>query len=356
MDYAEFSDPLLRAALWAGLGAILLSMFFLAYIVALRLTLIERQRRDKYFLTAWRPVMLATIAGEPVNLPALKKSEHQAFLKLWNHFQESLRGESKSRLNNLALRCGIEQIVTPMLRYRGVRPRLIAIFTLGHLRNQSAWKDLVTLSNDPHPLLSICAARALLQIDSARACPMLMPALMARGTWSIAKVTAMLSEAGADTVSKPLVAAITAIIKEPGTTFKLARLLHFLDAAHTEQASEAILRVLEVATDDDIVAACLRALRDPRGLEFARAHLAHPTWFVRIQAARALGRLGTPQDRNRLLALLGDPEWWVRYRAAQAIVALPMITREELENMRAALNDRFAADILKQAIAESAVA
>lgn len=355
MDYAALSDPLLRTALWAGLGAVLVSMLLLVYIVVLRLTLIERHRRDQRFMATWRPIMLATIAHEPVILPVLTKPERHAFLKLWNHFQESLRGEARSRLNDLALQCRIGEVVRPMLRERSVRDRLIAIFTLGHLHDHAAWQDLVTLAADPHPLLSICAARALLQIDSARALHVLMPAFIARGDWSVAKVTAMLSEAGADAISLPLVNAVTtltAIAKEDETTFKLARLLQFLDAAHTEQAAEAILHVLEVATDHGIIAACLRALRDPRGLEFVRAYVSHPIWFVRIQAARALGRLGGHQDRERLVALLSDPVWWVRYRAAQAIVALPMTTRGELENMRAALKDRFAADILKQAIAE----
>jgi HEAT repeat protein len=371
LDYAALSDPLLRIALWAGLGAILVSMLMLVYIVVLRIMLIERQREEQRFLSIWRPIMLNTVEGEPVTSPALKKSGYGAFLKLWNHFQESLRGDSSSRLSQLAVRCGIEPVVRNMLNDRSVRTRLVAIFTLGHLRDQAAWQDLVRLSRDNHPVVSICAARALLQIDPGRALPMLMPSLTGRGDWSIAKVTAMLAESGADAISAPLVAAVKSVVEgsarsdasnaansfnSPGTTFKLARLLHFLGCAHTGQAAEAILRVLEVATDDAIIAACLRALHDPRGLEIARAHITHPTWFVRIQAARALGRLGSAGDCDRLVALLSDPVWWVRYRAAQAIVALPTTTPETLENVRTALADPFAVDILRQAIAEGAAA
>src|SRR3954467_8809761 len=99
LDYAALSDPLLRAALWAGFAAIILAMLLLVYIVVLRLVLIENRHREERFVARWRPLMLAAIANAPEAPPALARSEHHSFLRLWNHFQESLRGESKLRLN-----------------------------------------------------------------------------------------------------------------------------------------------------------------------------------------------------------------------------------------------------------------
>jgi len=74
---------------------------------------------------------------------------------------------------------------------------------------------------------------------------------------------------------------------------------------------------------------------------------------VRVQAARALGRVGERSDAERLVALLGDAQWWVRYRAAQALLELPALSRADLDALRASLTDRFAADMLSQAMAES---
>jgi HEAT repeat protein len=82
--------------------------------------------------------------------------------------------------------------------------------------------------------------------------------------------------------------------------------------------------------------------------------LAHPDWQVRVLAAKALGRIGDRSDVDRLVALLADREWWVRYRAAEALLELPALTRADLEALRASLTDRFAADMLSQAMAESA--
>jgi hypothetical protein len=72
-----------------------------------------------------------------------------------------------------------------------------------------------------------------------------------------------------------------------------------------------------------------------------------------MQAARLVGRMGRPEDASRLEKLLADQEWWVRYRAAKALVALPGIGRASLERLRARLDDRYASDILGQALAEA---
>jgi HEAT repeat protein len=85
----------------------------------------------------------------------------------------------------------------------------------------------------------------------------------------------------------------------------------------------------------------------------ARERLAHPEWIVRVAAAQALRRIGAPEDLPRLSRLLGDGNWWVRHRAAQALCALPGVARAELQALAATLEDRFAADALAQALADS---
>ncbi|MNN48196.1 hypothetical protein D3C81_1626630 [compost metagenome] len=65
-----------------------------------------------------------------------------------------------------------------------------------------------------------------------------------------------------------------------------------------------------------------------------------------------LGRIGEHPDVNRLIPLLADAEWWVRYRAAQSLVGIPFLSMAEIELLRNNLSDRFARDMLGQAIAE----
>jgi HEAT repeat protein len=73
---------------------------------------------------------------------------------------------------------------------------------------------------------------------------------------------------------------------------------------------------------------------------------------VRGQTAKVLGRIGEHSDVNRLIPLLADAEWWVRYRAAQALVGVPFLSMAEIELLRHNLADRFARDMLAQALAE----
>lgn len=162
----------------------------------------------------------------------------------------------------------------------------------------------------------------------------------------------MLIDAGAARTTLPLAAAAEAAALGDDARRQVPRLLRLLDVAHVERAASAIRRILRKARDDEVIAACLLALRDPREIETVRGFLAHPSWAVRMAAARALGRIAAPEDRRRLVDLLSDPHWWVRYHAAKALIGLPFVKVEDLQKVRAVLPDRFAADMLGQVIAE----
>jgi HEAT repeat protein len=84
--------------------------------------------------------------------------------------------------------------------------------------------------------------------------------------------------------------------------------------------------------------------------------LSDPRWQVRLQAAQALGRMGTPRDERYLVRALEDPAWWVRYRAARALAALPSIDLHKLHQLSDSIEDRYGRDILRQVIAERELA
>ena len=54
-----------------------------------------------------------------------------------------------------------------------------------------------------------------------------------------------------------------------------------------------------------------------------------------------------------LVWLMGDSVWWVRYRAAQALLKLKGMTRPQVQAIRETLGDKFARDMLDQAVAEA---
>ncbi|HVS27516.1 MAG TPA: HEAT repeat domain-containing protein [Burkholderiales bacterium] len=344
---SAYSDPALKFMLRVGLAVLGITLLLLLHTLLLRARLMRRQRRERQFVEKWQPLLMQGMTTVPKFLPRVPKSEWHIFLSLWIHFQETVREESRLKLNQLAWTCGMDHAARQLLDHRSVRTRLMAVTTLGHLQDKNAWARLKSIVNDRHPLLSLAAARALTQIDAKAALPELLPLFTRRHDWPLNKIANILNEAGPDVASAPLTQIVQSAAPE-----QFPRLVRLLDCAHGEQALPALRRIMFATTDDGVISACLQELRDPHDAGFARAQMGHRSWFVRVQAVSALGRLGTRDDCDLLIAPLSDPIWWVRYRAAQALASLPAITLAEVQQIRENSSDRFARDILAQVIAE----
>jgi len=107
---------------------------------------------------------------------------------------------------------------------------------------------------------------------------------------------------------------------DPGVRFWAATLL----APYPTLATPALVaRTADV--DANVRAAAVETLAGRSGrrpLAAAIRLLEDPKWFVRVHAARAVGRLGAPADVARVVPLLGDERWWVRSAAKDALRTL----------------------------------
>ena len=340
------SDPILAAAFWTGTGALLLTLLLGLQIIRLRVGLRARERLQARTHARWRPILNAAIVGDsPAELPRLAASERLHFIKLWVHLHSSLRGDAGAALNEIARRLGLDVDARAMLGRRARTERLLAALMLGHLGDREAWAPLLRLAGLDDPALSLTALWALVRIDPQAAAEYLTPLFVEREDWAMSHVAGILQQAGA-----PVAAVLAGMLPRLGPA-RLPRALRIAEALRVELPAEALAAAL-ASTDIAIVTAALRSVNSPLLQEPVRALLAHEDWQVRVQAAKALGRIGQPPDVARLTALLADREWWVRYRAAQALVELPWLKRADLEALRASLEDRYAADMLAQVIAE----
>ena len=342
-------DPVLAVAFWIGMGVLLLTLLLGLQIVRLRMALRRRQRREERVLARWRPILAAAIAGEPPgDLPPLPRAERVYFIKLWVHLQASLRGEASASLNAIAHRLGLDREARAMLVGRARSERLLAGLLLGHLRDRDAWPELQRLAGLTDVTLSLTALWALVRIDPAAAAAYLTPMFVARDDWAMSHVAGVLRQAPAP-VANVLLELLPALPRE-----RLPRALRIADALQVEVPDTLLARALDDDRDGAvaIVTAALRLVRLPGSRERVRALLAHGDWQVRVQAAKALGRIGDRGDVARLVALLGDREWWVRYRAAEALAELPWLSRPDLMQLRDGLSDRYAADMLSQVLAQ----
>jgi HEAT repeat protein len=298
----------------------------------------------------WRPLLHAALVGEaPPALPSLPARERLPFLSLWLHLQASLRGDACEALNEIARRLLLDAHARTMLARGPREEQLLAMLVLGHLRDRRAWTLLLRHVGRDANALSLTALWALVQVEPQAAATFMTPLFIEREDWALSHVAGILQQAA-----------------EP-VGHELARLLPRLDAARLPRAlriAEALRAslpagVMQAALRSDavpVLVAALRGVRTPDTISEVRTLLAHGDWQVRVQAARALGRIGERGDAQRLVALLADKEWWVRYRAAQALVDLPALSPQDFAEVRATLTDRFAADMLAQVLAERELA
>ncbi|KFI06617.1 HEAT repeat domain-containing protein [Massilia sp. BSC265] len=342
---AGASDPFVTAAVWTGTVALILTLLLALQIVLLRMGLRRRERRAARAVARWRPLLNQAIVGEEPELPPLRKSERLPFLHLWAHLQGSLRGEAGEALNDVARRLGVDRLARGMLA-RGARDeRLLAALVLGHLRDRAAWPALLPLASAPDSVLSLTALWALVRVDPEAAADYLTPLFIERDDWALSHVAGILQQA-----SSPVAQVLARILPQLAEE-RLPRALRIAESLRVSLPAGVLADALR-SPSSAVVIAALRGVLTPETLEDVRALLGHEDWQVRVQAARALGRVGQRGDAARLTALLGDPQWWVRYRAAQALRELPLLSRADLEAVRASLSDRFALDMLDQVLAE----
>jgi len=335
-------------------AALIVTGALLLGVVLRRIRLLRRLALDARAAALWNPLLAQCADEVPASLPRLRARDRARFLLLWCHAQESLRGEAQDRLREMARRLDVETHARRLLGSNQLPRRLLAVVALGHLRARDFVQMLATQVSSEPPLTSLIAAKALVRLDAAFGIEPVLAAAAARDDWPTASVANILSECDPKLVAAALSAAIRRELASNSEGGGLPRLLRLHRTGERLALRPAELEVVSVDAGADALAATLANLWHPDDVAHARRLLDHSEWFVRVAAARALGRLGTADDAPRLTAKLSDRSWWVRYRAAQALCGLAAMDGPALEALGARLTDRFARDMLHHALAERA--
>lgn len=347
MAFVGGFEPVVRLAWATGLASALLSAALVAQVLRMRRRLARREERRRAVVVRWRPILFEAIAGGDPALPALAPGDEDAFLLLWVQLLDGIRGVPVERLAKVGAALGARALAARRLREGDALGRVLALRALGYLGRPEDRDEVVRWLDDPRSYLSLAAARALVRIDPAGAPDALLPRLASRADWPVSLFARVLAEASAPRVGARLAAACRTL---PAPA--LARLLPLASIVDGPEVEGLLRGLLAPDQDPEVLAAALRQVRTPALLAQVRRAAAHRAWSVRVQAAAALGRTGEPADRALLAGLLRDDEWWVRYRAAQALAARPYGTASEVLAIAESLGDRFAGDIVRQALAE----
>lgn len=343
--FSTISDPSLRVALVAGAAAVALTVTVAVMIIALRLSSRLTERRWQAFVAQWRPLLLAAmLAPEAALLPHLRRSDHGRFLRLWTYLHESVRGDASARLNRVALQLKIDRSALRLLRRGSRAERLQAILAAGYLRDRTAWPSLLSMAASTDGLVSVNAARALIRIDALEGAQCLMPLILARRDWELTRVATFLEDARE--------AFWLLLIKSLPTlrAADLPRALSLCEALRLQLPVATLRHLLDLGQPASVVGRALRLAAARELVDDVRGCLTHPVAGVRLDATRAMARMGEPGDVPRLVRLLEDKEWPVRLGAAQALSSLPFVSTEQLEQWLEAASS--ARDVLRHVIAE----
>lgn len=337
---------LLIVAYWVAVLTLVLAFSLLAVVVFLRARSRRRELRDRRARLHWLQVMQRVTAGEDLQLRRLGQGEVAGFIETWNATHEALSRAESARLLPLGQRVGLADAARPMLK-GNYHDRAMAIIALGHLREQSMFDELVPFLNDRSPIVSLCAAHALGQVDPPQAMAMFVPMILERDDWMPGNVARILARNEDGSAARELDSAML-----HATTSTMAKLVRFLAEIDPERAAGVIRQLLDSSIDDHAISVCLQLVNDRQDRERVAGFLDAPRWHVRMHAASALGRLGEAADVERLEPMLADKVWWVRYRAAQALLALPGMGAAALRQLQQRQGDAYGRDIIDQVLSE----
>ena len=337
--------------MWSACAALAVTLVLLAAVLAMRIHLLRSLARERDAAARWIPLIARCTETGAAKLPRLSKRDADHFVLLWCRAQDSLRGESQDHLREMARRLGADVHARRMMRSGSLRRRLVATVALGHLDARDLVPTLQTQVASAPTLPSLVAAKALVRIDASIGVPCVLSIAARRLDWPLASAATILKESDGESVGPALSSAIR-IAMSRGDDVGVERLLRLHITAEAPTMRAAVRDVLAACTNAEVLAAALAALSHAADIAHARRLLGHPAWFVRVAAARALGRIGDEGDTARLATALCDSNWWVRHRAAQALSQLPGMNATQLSEIAARQTDPYAADMLRQILAE----
>ena len=350
MEFLNGADPKVVFAFWLGVAVVVVALAMLVIIVAMRQSMLRKERNHQRAATFWRGVLEAAVAGDTVHAPELPGRDLSGFIDAWNDLHGTRQLIGDPSMQRVAREVGLQPKLHQALGQRGFHARLMALIALGYLKNRRDFERIARHLDDRSSIVSLSAARAMMQIDAHRAVALFVPQIVARPDWSQSGVVQILKEAGPGAVSDKLGEVVLQANAEVAP-----RLIRFLADVSPEQATVVIRRILKSSTDEHLISTCLQVMSTGADLDLVRPLLTRERWHVRMHAAAALGRLGGAGDEQLLVPLLADAQWWVRYRAAQALVRLPLMREGGAQRIRATQTDRFACDILDQVLAEEKI-
>jgi hypothetical protein len=334
-----------------------LAMVLLVSIVAMLLTLwllrLYRQWREparQAMTERLTQALLQVALGDevPLSVLSVKASERRVLLRLWLQMQMVLRGQASDRLCELGCRLGMQDWVWAQAESRHDARRVVALLSLGFLRQADRLECLQSQLHQGHSHMAIYAGRAMLELDAdAHACDVTR-ALLGQTELDLSLAAVMFKpfRARLSPAMLTLWSEMSAQDACQGDAWRV-RWLRLARALQLQLPSAWLAPMLQEDVELEALIPAIRLFQAEQGVAPLLKLAEHMDWRVRAQVARALSYLGEVGHAPLLVRLTTDRAWWVRYRSAQALLCLPGVTAAQARAWVSQTDDRYAQQMMK---------
>jgi HEAT repeat protein len=342
------------AIIWTVVVLAVLVVSLSAFVVLGRLALDWRSARRRQLRSRMSAALAAWLGADldPERALAALSADRAVALEALARTANALRPDERARLTPLFRHFGFVAQETAALRHRNWSRRLTAAGHLGVMGDPGVVPALVHALGDEMLDVRVAAARALAQLPAPQTVALILQSLALPGELPLKLTADVLAEFG-DSAVEPLLTFLRgqhAAADWPA----LAVVITVLGLSRATVAVPLLIATLGHAEPELRVnaARALGLIASPQALAALGERMLDPVWQVRGAAAQALGLIGDDRAVASLTVALTDSAWWVRFNAAEALFRLGDPGRERLLETLTAHEDRFARDISRQVLEE----
>lgn len=356
-SYLQDKPDFLSYAVWGIVVMVILVLLALVYIFVFRLGFLISSFRRRRVEAEWNDVFRYLRTGEePESYPPISRGEKPIFLEYWLENRELANERFGVMLDELARRTRLDKTIVQILdpgKFEVMPSKVwlqgIAIAAIEFVDTEDTREALLEMTKSENLFLVVqaCTVSAKLRVKGYEK---EIIQTMFRFPSDAPEIFARVSQAGGSDVLHFLQPFLDRMPHHTVMNF-----ISLAEESHDDSLVPILLHRLQRTQQQEEIAAIIRTLGQFEfpGLRNAIVpYLEHPNLYVRIQAARAMGQVGQPDDIEKLKPLLSSSEWWLRYRTAQAICRLSKNEWQKLEALRASLKDAYAKDIIQHAYEE----
>ncbi len=329
------SDPTVNVTALVAVTLFLLSLGCLFGGLLLRFLRLQREHSSQRLEDVWRPMCFAAMVDDlsPDQLTPISRSDALMFSEIWLDCIDRVRGDSAyAGLIKLAQLLNLRDAMRPALRSRHMDRQLLALQVLGFLQDDKALPLARKYLDSSYPLLSLAAAKALMEIDPLTATPLIMDRLETPG-WPLGRISQLLKLA-----PPPILRQHLAEHLDHESAEHMANLLLVFHTLADSEFDHAARRVLQRFPGHlGILRQVFRLNNDPSMLPLVKFGCHHEDDEARVVALESLGRIGSYADQDILLEHLRTDGWRQQQAAARALIKLPGMNAVRAQEILATL-------------------